>query len=376
MDRYFLRSSRVGFRPWSKSDLPLALALWGDPAVTRWIGGPWNEPQVRERLDQEIRSMHARGIQYWPIFLLTTGEHLGCCGLRPYPGDDLTLELGVHLRRDFWGAGLALESARTVIQHGFETLGARSLFAGHNPGNESSRRLVARLGFRYLRDAQRRGMQIIAVDPRRSELASRADVHLQVRPGEDPTLLAGMVRVILEEDLCDRAFVAAHLEGVSELRAAVAGFTPDYVESRAGVPADFVQKAARLFARGPRGAAVAATGVNMAPRPDVTTHLVCALNSLCGRFNREGEEVANPGVLAPLRPRHAEVVPPREIWGKGYRSRFRGLGEFMGEMPINVFADEVLTPGPGQIKALISVGGNPVVAFPDQRRVIEAMQAL
>ncbi|HEX9892302.1 MAG TPA: GNAT family N-acetyltransferase [Gemmatimonadales bacterium] len=152
MDRYFLRSSRVGFRPWSKSDLPLALALWGDPAVTRWIGGPWNEPQVRERLDQEIRSMHARGIQYWPIFLLTTGEHLGCCGLRPYPGDDLTLELGVHLRRDFWGAGLALESARTVIQHGFETLGARALFAGHNPGNESSRRLVARLGFRYLRD--------------------------------------------------------------------------------------------------------------------------------------------------------------------------------------------------------------------------------
>jgi anaerobic selenocysteine-containing dehydrogenase len=153
-------------------------------------------------------------------------------------------------------------------------------------------------------------------------------------------------------------------------------FSLDYVEARTGVPAEQVRRAARLFARGPRGAAVAATGVNMAPRPDVTTHLVCALNSLCGRFDRAGDEVANPGVVTPARPRHAEVVPPRELWGKGYRSRFRGLGEFMGEMPINVFADEALTPGAGQIKALICVGGNPVVAWPDQRRVIEALGAL
>jgi anaerobic selenocysteine-containing dehydrogenase len=185
-----------------------------------------------------------------------------------------------------------------------------------------------------------------------------------------------MVRVILEEELFDREFVDAYVEGIEELRTAVADFMPDYVEARTGVPAELVKRAARTFARGPRGAAVAATGVNMAPRPDVTTHLVCALNSLCGRFNRAGEIVPNPGVVTPARPRHAEVVPPRELWGKGHRSRFRGLGEFMGEMPINVFADEVLTPGPGQIRALICVGGNPVVAFPDQRRVIEALRAL
>jgi len=271
-------------------------------------------------------------------------------------------------RHGSWDAGVQRFSSADVM-----------LFVGNNPGvscwSQDGGPPYAD-GFRYLRDAVRRGMKIIAVDPRRSELAERAEVHLQVKPGEDPTLLAGMVRVILEEELYDREFVAQHVDGLEELRSTVSDFTPDYVEARAGVPAELVLRAARLFARGPRGAAVAATGVNMAPRPDVTTHLVCALNSLCGRFVREGEEVANPGVLQPPRPRHAEVIPPRELWGKGHRSRFRGLGEFMGEMPINVFADEVLTPGPEQIRALICVGGNPVVAFPDQRRVIEALEAL
>ena len=118
------------------------------------------------------------------------------------------------------------------------------------------------------------------------------------------------------------------------------------------------------------------TGVNMAPRPDVTCHLVTALNSLCGRFNRAGDVVRNPGALLPPRVRYADVEPPRPLWGSGPRSRFRGLGQFMGEMPINVFADEILTPGEGQIKALVCVGGNPAVAFPNQRKVVAALQEL
>jgi len=219
-------------------------------------------------------------------------------------------------------------------------------------------------------------MRIIAIDPRRTELARIADLHLQVRPGEDPTLLAGMVRVVLDEELHDREFVAAHVDGVGVLREAVAAYTPAYVETRTGVPAALMREAARLFAAGPRGTAMTCTGVNMAPRPDVTQHLVLALNSLCGRFAREGDVVPNPGVLKPARAWRAEVQPPRDLWGKGPWSRFRGLGRFGIEMPINVFADEVLTPGPGQIKALVCVGGNPAVAFPDQRRVIEALRSL
>ncbi len=253
------------------------------------------------------------------------------------------------------------------------------LFVGNNPGVSAFSRDGGppyANAFKYLRDARRRGMKIIAIDPRRTELARTADVHLQVRPGEDPTLLAGMVRVILEEGLHDRRFVAAHLEGVDALRAAVADYTPEYVAARTDVPAALMIAAARLFAAGPRGTAMTCTGVNMAPRPDVTQHLVVALNSLCGRFARAGDPVRNPGVLKPPRAWRAEVMPPRDLWGTGPRSRFRGLGQFGIEMPINVFADEVLTPGAGQIRALVCVGGNPAVAFPDQRRVVAALRAL
>jgi anaerobic selenocysteine-containing dehydrogenase len=253
------------------------------------------------------------------------------------------------------------------------------LFVGNNPGVSAFSRDGGppyANAFKYLRDARRRGMKIIAIDPRRTELARSADLHLQVRPGEDPTLLAGMVRVILEEGLHDRAFVAAHMDGVDALRAAVADYTPEYVTARTEVPAALVTAAARLFAAGPRGTAMTCTGVNMAPRPDVTQHLVVALNSLCGRFARAGDPVRNPGVLKPPRAWRAEVLPPRDLWGTGPRSRFRGLGQFGIEMPINVFPDEVLTPGEGQIKALVCVGGNPAVAFPDQRKVVTALRAL
>jgi anaerobic selenocysteine-containing dehydrogenase len=253
------------------------------------------------------------------------------------------------------------------------------LFVGNNPGvsafSQDGGPQYAD-GFRVIREAQARGLRVIAIDPRRSELARRSDLHLAVRPGEDPTLLAGITRVILEEGLYDKDFAGAYVSGVDALRAALRAYTPDYVEARTGVPAAQVEAAARLFARGPRGTAIAGTGVNMAPRPDVTQHFVIALNSLCGRFAREGDPIRNPGTLLPAAPRHAEVRPPRALWGKGHRSRFRGLGQFMSEMPINVFADEILTAGPGQIRALINVGGNPAVAFPDQRRVVEALRAL
>jgi anaerobic selenocysteine-containing dehydrogenase len=253
------------------------------------------------------------------------------------------------------------------------------LFVGNNPGVSAFSREGGPPyadGFRYLREATQRGVRIIVIDPRRTEGARLAAVHLQVKPGEDPTLLAGMVRLILDEALYDRDFVAAHIDGVETLRAAVAPFTPEYVERRAGVPKAQMEVAARLWAAGPRGTAMTCTGVNMASRPDVTQHLVIALNSLCGRFRRAGEVVANPGVLNPPRARHSDVDPPRALWGTGMRSRFRGLGRFMDEMPINVFADEVLTPGEGQIRALVCVGGNPAVAFPDQRRVLAALRAL
>src|SRR5262245_9974420 len=180
-----------------------------------------------------------------------------------------------------------------------------ALFVGCNPLQSFSSehlRLPCTDVFHYLREYLARGLQLIVIDPRRSELARRAALHLAVRPGEDPTLLAGIVRVILCEGLHDAPFVGAHADGLTALRAAVEPFDLEYVARRSGVPAGQVIEAARLFARGPRGSAVAGTGVNMAPHPLASELLVSALNTLCGRYARAGERIAHAGVLAPAAP--------------------------------------------------------------------------
>jgi len=142
----------MGFRLWSRADLDLAMGLWGDPEVTRLIGGPFSREQVQERLSREIGAMQSHGVQYWPMFLLSTGKFLGCCGLRPYMLDDGIYEIGIHLQRACWCQGFALEATRAVMGYAFNTLGVKALFAGHNPANAASRRLLEKLGFRYTHD--------------------------------------------------------------------------------------------------------------------------------------------------------------------------------------------------------------------------------
>jgi len=151
---YFLMTERLGFRTWRRDDFDLARSLWGDPAVTQLIDAraALSDDDVRERLEREMAMQRHHGVQYWPMFLLATGELVGCCGLRPY-GDDLAIrELGVHVRSDFWRQGFAEEATRRVIEHAFGDLGLTTLFAGHHPKNESSRRLLEKLGFRHVRD--------------------------------------------------------------------------------------------------------------------------------------------------------------------------------------------------------------------------------
>jgi RimJ/RimL family protein N-acetyltransferase len=144
-----METARLLFRPWSEGDLDLALGLWGDAEVTRLIGGPFSREQVRERLERERASLDGYGVQYWPVFLRDGGGHVGCCGLRPYRVEEGVYEIGFHIRSAHWGHGYASEAARTVIAHAFGTLRAVSLFAGHHPANEGSRRLLEKLGFRY-----------------------------------------------------------------------------------------------------------------------------------------------------------------------------------------------------------------------------------
>ena len=149
MPDYFLRTPRLGFRQWCADDLPLALALWGDPEVSRFLGGPFPPDTVERKLATEIENSRIHQIQYWPLFLLATDEHVGCCGLRPYKPEELIYEMGFHLRTRYWGMGLASEAGNAVVSFAFANLGAKALSAGHHPQNAASKRVLEKLGFRF-----------------------------------------------------------------------------------------------------------------------------------------------------------------------------------------------------------------------------------
>ena len=145
-------TTRISFRTWCEDDLPLALSLWGNAEVARFIyASQPSREEIEARLRREIATQREHRVQYWPIFSCEGGAHLGCAGLRPHDDVDV-FELGVHLLPAHWGRGLANEAAKGVIAHAFDTLHARSLFAGHGPANEASRRMLTRLGFRHTHD--------------------------------------------------------------------------------------------------------------------------------------------------------------------------------------------------------------------------------
>ncbi|MDH3707232.1 MAG: molybdopterin-dependent oxidoreductase, partial [Acidimicrobiia bacterium] len=226
-----------------------------------------------------------------------------------------------------------------------------------------------------LRRARDRGLKLVVIDPRRTELATFADIHLQVRPGEDSAVLAGMLRVILTEHRHDAEFCEGWVDGLDRLRAEVEPFTPDVVADRAGIDADDLVAAARLFADGDRGTIGTGTGPNMAPDSALTEHLAVTANIVCGRVNQVGDRLESGAFLQPDMPRRAQAIAPRDP-RRGPAHRFRGLRGYAGEMLATVLAEEILEPGDGQVRALIVSGGNPAVAFPDQELTLRALRDL
>ena len=229
---------------------------------------------------------------------------------------------------------------------------------------------------RSLAAARRRGLSLIVIDPRRSETAARADIHLQPRPGTDAVLIAGLLRVILSENRHDTDFTRRYAEGVDALRAAVEPLTTPIVAARTGVPEASIIQAARVFARGPRGMAMSGTGPDMGPDANLTEHLLGVLNAICGRFPREGERSSRDGVLVPSGDPHAGVIAPRRRWTTGFHSRIGGYGTLFGELPSSILPAEILEPGMDKVRALIVVGGNPAAIFPDQHQTVQALRSL
>jgi anaerobic selenocysteine-containing dehydrogenase len=250
------------------------------------------------------------------------------------------------------------------------------MLVGNNPLISMSGGIPPANPARRLREAKARGLSLVVIDPRRSEVARFADVHLQPRPGEDPALIAALLHVVLREGLFDRAFVREHVQGFDALEAALAPFTPRFAATRSGVPAEQIERAARVFAGGRRGCAVAGTGPNMAPRGNLTEYLLLCLNTVCGRWLRAGERVPNPGALLPRATPKAQALPPRRAWGFGEKLRVRGFTSTAAGLPTAALADEILLPGEGRVRALVCVGSNPIAAWPDQLKTQRALATL
>ena len=281
---------------------------------------------------------------------------------------DQSAKFIANYRMGFWSAGLAPFSEADVWMFvGTNPLVSVNGLAGFHALNPQKR----------MKQAKARGMKIIVIDPRRSETAKYADVHLQLKAGEDVAMAGGLLNVILREGWEDRAFCDEHVEGLDKLRSAVSVFTPDYVEKRTGVPATKVREAARLFAHQcRRGALTSGTGPSMGPHSNIAEHLYACINIVCGRFVRAGERIHNPGVLNAPRVRRAQVIRRQtRPWERGPRSR-TGHGTLQGEMMSGILADEILQPGKGQIRCLISEGGNPVSALPDLEKTVRAFESL
>jgi len=248
------------------------------------------------------------------------------------------------------------------------------LFVGTNP--IISKQYLEENPARRIARALDRGTKIVVIDPRRTETARRATLHLQSRPGEDAALIASLLHVILREGWVDQEFVAAHVEGLEPLRAAVAPFSPQAVAGRVDVPVDEIIEAARLLGTARRGIAAPGTGASMSNPGSLVPYLLLALTSVRGFWAREGERIDRPNVLLPPNHARAQAFPPYPA-STGRRMRVRGLEATVAGLPTGALAEEILTPGPGQIRALFNLGGSPATAWPDQglaRRALEDLE--
>ena len=253
-----------------------------------------------------------------------------------------------------------------------------ALFVGTNPAASHQLNMPQSSPSARIKQARKNGMKVIVIDPRRSDVARMADIHLQVKAGEDATLLAAMVKVILDKGLEDREYIEEFVSGVEALHEAVAPFDLEYASRRTGVPAELIAAAAETFATAKSGGGVSGTGMHMAPHHNLATQLVMTLNGLCGRVDRPGGMVRTEGALSrPITPdMEAGRLPTPPTSRIRDVSGINGIFGSYFELPTNTLADEILTPGEGQIRALIVNGGNPALVLAEAESAVRALKDL
>ena len=226
---------------------------------------------------------------------------------------------------------------------------------------------------------QARGGRIVVVDPRKNETAQMADQHLFIRPGADVFFLLGLVHTLFDEKLVKLGAMAEHLVGLPELEAAVRDYAPEQLAARCGIEAATMRELARALAATPRAAVYGRMGTCVQEYGTLANWLIDVLNVLTGHLDVPG------GVMFPKAAAFAANTMGKPGAGRGVstgrrKSRVSGAPEVFGELPINCLAEEIDTPGEGQgegqIRALITMAGNPVLSAPDGARLAKALDGL
>jgi anaerobic selenocysteine-containing dehydrogenase len=216
-----------------------------------------------------------------------------------------------------------------------------------------------------------RGGRVVVLDPRRTETAAVADEHLFVRPGSDAAFLLAVIDAIFSAGHTRLGRLEAHIDGVDELREAARAFSAERVAAATGVAPGTIRRIAAEFSAARRPVAYGRMGLSTQAFGGLCQWLIVALNAICGRLDAEG------GLMWP-RPAFDLLLGAKrgEQHAGRWRSRVRGLAEFNGELPVAAMLEEMRTPGDGQIRALITVAGNPVLSTPNGGKLDAALEQL
>lgn len=246
------------------------------------------------------------------------------------------------------------------------------LILGANPVVSNGSLLTAPGMRARLRALRHRGGRLIVVDPNRTRTAQEADAHYPIRPGTDALLLASLVQVLFSEGRIDLGRLGPHVRGVKTVEEVVREFSPETVAPYCDIPAEEIRGLARDLAAAPAAAVYGRTGTCTQRFGTVTSWLVDVLNVLTGNLDRPGGAMfARPAADLRL------VTAGRTGSTIGrWRSRVRGAPETLGELPLACLAEEIDTPGTGQVKALITVAGNPARSAPNSSRLAAAFEQL
>ena len=248
------------------------------------------------------------------------------------------------------------------------------LMLGANPMESNGSLLTAPDMRGRLRALRARGGRLVVLDPRRTRTAELADEHHFIRPGSDAQLLAAMAHVILAEGLATPGRLTEHTAGLDRIGKLLAAFTPEAVAPVCRIDADTIRRLARDLAAAPSAAVYGRIGTTTQEFGTLASWLVDVLNLLTGNLDREG------GAMFTMAAAGARNTigrgPGRGMPLRRWQSRVRGLPEVFGELPVVCLAEEIDTPGEGQVRALFTVAGNPALSTPNAARLRAALDQL